>query len=45
MGRGVGNTQILNVGGDFNWNHPMWDEDCNHHLFTSGMLRGVEVLI
>ena len=25
--------------GDFNWHHPMWDEEWNHHLFTTGALE------
>jgi len=28
--------------GDFNRHHPLWDEDCNSHLFTAGAIREAE---
>ncbi len=31
--------------GDFNWHHPLWDEDRNYHLFTAENLRKAQELI
>ena len=31
--------------GDFNCHHPMWDEDRNHHLFTSRALEDASKLL
>ena len=31
--------------GDFNLHHPMWDEECNHHLFTAMALAEYERLL
>jgi len=31
--------------GDFNCHHPMWDEECNSHLFTVAAMTGAELLI
>src|SRR5882724_6057656 len=35
----VGAEHIIWLG-DFNRHHPMWDEDCNVHLFTRANLDG-----
>ena len=31
--------------GDFNWHHPMWDEEHNSHLFTTNNLDATQILI
>ena len=31
--------------GDFNYHHPMWDEEHNSHLFTAGALRDSDGLL
>ena len=31
--------------GDFNCHHPLWDEECNRHLFTAAALRESELLL
>ena len=31
--------------GNFNWHHPMWDEERNHHLFTAWAIEESEQLI
>ena len=31
--------------GDFNWHHPLWDEEWNSHLFTSGTSSAAQPLI
>src|SRR6266481_3290789 len=31
--------------GDFNCHHPMWDEECNNHLFTVAATTRAELLI
>ena len=31
--------------GDFNWHHPMWDEERNSHLFTTNNLDAAQILI
>ena len=31
--------------GDFNWHHPLWDEERNKHLFTVGAAAAVQPLL
>ena len=31
----VKQSDVHNMGGDFNWHHLLWDEERNHHLFTA----------
>ena len=31
--------------GDFNWHHPLWDEECNVHLFTTTNLDAAQILL
>lgn len=31
--------------GDCNWHHPIWDEECNHQLFTAANLDTAQKLI
>jgi len=31
--------------GDFNFHHPLWDEECNSHLFTRPNSEKAQVLI
>ena len=31
--------------GDFNWHHPLWDEDRNKHLFAVGAAAAVQPLL
>lgn len=31
--------------GNFNWHHPMWDKECNNHLFMASATREAEDLI
>jgi hypothetical protein len=42
--RGWGRTQFI-ILGDFNWHHPMWDEDHNIQLFTHRNLDEAQILI
>ena len=30
---------------DFNCHHPLWDEECNSHLFTAGAIREAKVFL
>ena len=31
--------------GDFNWHHPLWDKECNSHLFTTNNLDAAQILL
>jgi hypothetical protein len=31
--------------GDFNWHHPLWDEEQNAHLFTRAALEATQLLL
>ncbi|PPR08172.1 hypothetical protein CVT24_012139 [Panaeolus cyanescens] len=42
-GRGVSEGMIW--AGDFNRHHPLWDEERNHHLFTTSNLKAAQKLL
>ena len=31
--------------GDFNQHYPLWDEECNSHLFTANNLDATQILL
>ena len=30
---------------NFNWHHPLWNEEQNHHLFTAAAIRATDTLL
>jgi len=45
MGESEGHAEQEIWVSDFNLHHPLWDEECNGHLFTRGNLEKSQVLI
>src|SRR5882724_410543 len=45
MGESEGHAEQEIWVSDFNLHHPLWDEECNCHLFTRGNLEKSQVLI
>ena len=41
----IADEVYLMWGGDFNWHHPMWEEERNHHLLVAGALREAKKLL